>query len=474
MKKKLSYLIVCLITMITLINSSIVAFADETYDNVNLMANYGVVIDYETGKVLGGKNIDSKVYPASTTKIWTAYLVVKNVKNLDEPVEITEPPGVDGSSMYLEVGELLQGLLIHSSNDAAVVLAKYVSGSTQDFAQLMNKEAKKAGALNTHFNNPHGLPDDNHYTTPYDMAMLARKAMSEKVIREIVSTKSISFKQQNTATSKINTSRYFTNTNLFLTSNDKITYRKQSIPIKYDIVDGIKTGYTDDAGRCLLSSAVKNDMRVIAAVFKSFGTNVYVDSRTLLDYGFENYTSKTIINKDDYTKTKRVLFTKEKELLARLMRAEAVGEGDLGMLMVGNLFRESGVVKQLQETASNALMYIVVIVLGLSVGATTSAERFLKVTTIKIVILGLIAFAFGTAAGVIFGKLMCKVTGGKVNPLIGSAGVSAVPMAARVSQKVGSEADPTNFLLMHAMGPNVAGVIGTAVAAGTFMAIFGV
>ena len=146
----------------------------------------------------------------------------------------------------------------------------------------------------------------------------------------------------------------------------------------------------------------------------------------------------------------------------------------VGMLMVGNLFRESGVVKQLQETASNALMYIVVIVLGLSVGATTSAERFLKVTTIKIVILGLIAFAFGTAAGVIFGKLMCKVTGGKVNPLIGSAGVSAVPMAARVSQKVGAEADPTNFLLMHAMGPNVAGVIGTAVAAGTFMAIFGV
>ena len=146
----------------------------------------------------------------------------------------------------------------------------------------------------------------------------------------------------------------------------------------------------------------------------------------------------------------------------------------VGMLMVGNLFRECGVVKQLQETASNALMYIVVIVLGLSVGATTSAEAFLKVTTLKIVALGLIAFAFGTAAGVFFGKIMCKLSGGKINPLIGSAGVSAVPMAARVSQKVGSEADPTNFLLMHAMGPNVAGVIGTAVAAGTFMAIFGV
>ena len=146
----------------------------------------------------------------------------------------------------------------------------------------------------------------------------------------------------------------------------------------------------------------------------------------------------------------------------------------VGMLMLGNLFRESGVVKQLSETVSNALMYIVVIILGTSVGATTSAEAFLNVNTIKIVVLGLVAFAVGTAAGVLFGKLMCKVTGGKVNPLIGSAGVSAVPMAARVSQKVGADADPSNFLLMHAMGPNVAGVIGTAVAAGTFMAIFGV
>ena len=146
----------------------------------------------------------------------------------------------------------------------------------------------------------------------------------------------------------------------------------------------------------------------------------------------------------------------------------------VGMLMLGNLFKESGVVRQLTETASNALMYIVVILLGTSVGATTSAEAFLNLDTIKIVVLGLVAFAFGTAAGVLFGKLMCKLSGGKVNPLIGSAGVSAVPMAARVSQKVGAEADPTNFLLMHAMGPNVAGVIGTAVAAGTFMAIFGV
>ena len=146
----------------------------------------------------------------------------------------------------------------------------------------------------------------------------------------------------------------------------------------------------------------------------------------------------------------------------------------VGMLMLGNLFKESGVVGQLAETASNALMYIVVILLGTSVGAKTSGENFIVPETLKIVALGLIAFAVGTAAGVLFGKLMCKLSKGKINPLIGSAGVSAVPMAARVSQKVGAEADPTNFLLMHAMGPNVAGVIGTAVAAGVFMAIFGV
>lgn len=145
----------------------------------------------------------------------------------------------------------------------------------------------------------------------------------------------------------------------------------------------------------------------------------------------------------------------------------------IGMLMLGNLFRESGVVKQLTETASNALMYIVVILLGTSVGASTSAEAFLKMDTLKIVALGMIAFAFGTAGGVLLGKLLCKVTKGKINPLIGSAGVSAVPMAARVSQKVGQQENPGNFLLMHAMGPNVAGVIGSAVAAGVLLNVVG-
>ena len=146
----------------------------------------------------------------------------------------------------------------------------------------------------------------------------------------------------------------------------------------------------------------------------------------------------------------------------------------IGMLMLGNLFKEAGCLDRLSDTAQNALMNIVTIMLATGTGLTMKAESFLNYQTILIICLGLVAFAAGTFAGVVFGKLMCILDGGKTNPLIGSAGVSAVPMAARVSQKVGAEADPTNFLLMHAMGPNVAGVIGTAVAAGTFMAIFGV
>lgn len=145
----------------------------------------------------------------------------------------------------------------------------------------------------------------------------------------------------------------------------------------------------------------------------------------------------------------------------------------VGMLMLGNLFRESGVVDRLVKTAQNELMNIITIMLGVTVGATATAANFLSVNTLAILVLGLIAFSIGTAAGVLFAKLMNKVTGGKINPLIGSAGVSAVPMAARVSQKVGAETDPSNFLLMHAMGPNVAGVIGSAVAAGVLLSIFG-
>jgi len=171
------------------------------------------------------------------------------------------------------------------------------------------------------------------------------------------------------------------------------------------------------------------------------------------------------------SKKERVIFPIMVTVVVSLMLPSAAPL--IGMLMLGNLFRESLLTDRLSKTAQNELMNIVTIFLGVTVGATANAETFLTARTLSIIALGLIAFSIGTASGVLLGKVMYKVTGGKVNPLIGSAGVSAVPMAARVSQKVGQEANPRNFLLMHAMGPNVAGVIGSAIAAGMLLMFFG-
>ena len=171
------------------------------------------------------------------------------------------------------------------------------------------------------------------------------------------------------------------------------------------------------------------------------------------------------------SKTEKIVFPIVVTVLVSLMLPSAAPL--IGSLMLGNLFKESGVTERLSKTAQNELMNIVTIFLGVTVGATAKAETFLQWQTIKIIAMGVFAFGGGTAGGVLLGDLMCKLSGGKINPLIGSAGVSAVPMAARVSQKVGQAENPSNLLLMHAMGPNVAGVIGSAVAAGVFISMFG-
>ena len=171
------------------------------------------------------------------------------------------------------------------------------------------------------------------------------------------------------------------------------------------------------------------------------------------------------------SKIEKIIFPIAVTIVVSLNLPDAATQ--VGMLMLGNLFRESGVVERLNKTAQNELCNIITIFLGLTVGATATAEVFLTARTLLIVGLGVVAFSFGTAGGVLLGKLMYKLSGGKINPLIGSAGVSAVPMAARVSQRVGQAEDPSNFLLMHAMGPNVAGVIGSAVAAGMFINLLG-
>ncbi len=173
----------------------------------------------------------------------------------------------------------------------------------------------------------------------------------------------------------------------------------------------------------------------------------------------------------DVSKKEKILFPIIVTIVVSLMVPPAATL--IGMLMLGNLFRESGVVGRLEDTAKNALINIITIFLGVTVGATATAEQFLKIETLAILTLGVTAFAIGTASGVLLAKLMNKLMNVRINPLIGSAGVSAVPMAARVSQVVGQKADPGNFLLMHAMGPNVAGVIGSAVSAGVLLSLFG-
>lgn len=169
------------------------------------------------------------------------------------------------------------------------------------------------------------------------------------------------------------------------------------------------------------------------------------------------------------SKTERIIFPIAVTVLVALIIPDALTL--VGMLMLGNLMKESGVVERLVKTAGNELLNIVTIFLGVTVGATATAANFLTIQTLMIIGLGIVAFGIGTASGVLLGRFMYFISGGKVNPLIGSAGVSAVPMAARVSQKVGAEENPSNFLLMHAMGPNVAGVIGSAVAAGILLAL---
>lgn len=314
MIKKTSILLAFILTFVNLFAFNSVSFAETPSPSIT--APYAVLMDYTTGEILYKKNPHAKLYPASTTKAWTAYVTLKHVKNLDEIVSVGNIGNIGGTSMYLVPGEkltvrqLLYGLMLVSANDAAVVLAEYVSGSVPEFAQLMNEEAKKVGAKETHFNNANGLPDDNHYTTAYDMTLMAREAMSNSTFREIVRTKMYKI-----PATDLYPERFLKNTNKFLTGDFKIPYDNNMVDVQYDIVDGIKTGYTDAAGKCLLSTGKKDGMRLISAVYKANNDiNLYADSRTLLDYGFNNFNSEKSIDKNNYLNYKSIWYSKERKL----------------------------------------------------------------------------------------------------------------------------------------------------------------
>lgn len=295
---KLNLRLILITTLLFLQLNSSLAFSISSEPAIS--SESAVLIEMDSGEILYDKNSDKPMFPASTTKIMTAMLALENLK-LSDKITVPDDMGpADGSAMYLLPGEtftvkeLLNGLLVKSANDAAVLLARTISGDTDKFAILMNKRAKEIGCKNTHFTNPNGLHNPNHTISAYDMALIAREAMKNETFKSIVSQVNVILNE----TAQTPEKRYFRNTNKFLWSQSKIILNNEYVPIQYDVIDGIKTGYTGEAGNCLVSSGEKNGIRVISVIFKSQGYDVYRDSRLLLDYGFDNFEKKVLINKN--------------------------------------------------------------------------------------------------------------------------------------------------------------------------------
>jgi len=244
-----------------------------------------VLINSDTGQVLYEKDAHIKLYPASTTKILTAAVVLENVGLKDIVTVSGNAEGVEGSSIWLRKGEkltveeLLYALMLNSANDAAVALAEHTAGSVERFAVLMNRLAEKAGARNSHFVNPHGLPDDNHYTTAYDLALISRYAMQKPEFRKIAATRQKTIRRADPDAQK------------YMFNHNKLLWR-------YEDANGVKTGYTTQAGQCIVGSAKKGERELIAVVLNSVGSNLWIDAEKLLDYGFNNYKTVRLVKEN--------------------------------------------------------------------------------------------------------------------------------------------------------------------------------
>lgn len=283
MFKKLLVLIVCLFSFLPL------SQAQEKTTLPNLNADYAILIDGYTGRVFYEKRADERVFPASTTKVLTTIVALEN-SNRKEVVVVSKKAAMqEGSSCYIKEGErysysdILYGVMLPSGNDAAVALAEHIAGTTDNFAMLMNSTAKLIGAKNSNFVNPSGLPDDNHYTTARDMAEIARYAMQHKAFREIVGTEKVSWPRQNSLQPG-----ELRNTNQIIGN--------------YFGATGIKTGYTKAAQRCLVVSAKRKGMELIAVLYHS-PVECWPDARAILDYGFDVITPKTVYKQGEIVKT---------------------------------------------------------------------------------------------------------------------------------------------------------------------------
>ncbi|MEL7654789.1 MAG: D-alanyl-D-alanine carboxypeptidase family protein [Bacillota bacterium] len=295
MKKIVTVILIALI----LINSAPIVSYGAT-EPPAIIAETGIVIDAKTGQVLYDKNMNEQRYPASTTKVITALLTLENL-DLNKTVTIdAETPFTEGSRVYLLEGEqvtveqLLYALLLESANDAAVALGKEIAGDIPAFAEMMNQKAKELGAKNTYFVNPNGLHEDNHLTTAYDLAMIAKEAMKNEKFRELVTT----YRYVIPATNKQDT-RYLYNTNrLIYDERTKVLVNGVQRAAKYEGSTGIKTGYTSHAGGCLIAGAKSGDTELISVVLKSTDEGRFADSIALLDYAFANYKSVKAMDAD--------------------------------------------------------------------------------------------------------------------------------------------------------------------------------
>lgn len=295
-----------LIAFIITINLPVYA---DTLTIDDIQAEAGILIDDSTNEILFEKNAEKKMFPASTTKILTAIIILEN-HEMDEIITMDGASILaDGSSLYSKAGEQftieqsLYALMVRSANDVAEALAIYHSGSIEAFAVEMNAKAVELGARNSNFKNPNGLPDPEHVTTAYDMAMIAKYCMQNEDFRKLAGT----MRYQIPPTPYQSETRYLINKNKFLDgtgSRNQMLYRGKNIDIKYDIVEGVKTGFTGDAGNCLISSAKVGNQRYISVILNS--PELYVDSRTLLDYGFENFTRHQFVSKGSFIQSHKL------------------------------------------------------------------------------------------------------------------------------------------------------------------------
>ncbi len=261
-------------------------------EDLELFGEGAVLIDYDSLDILYGKDPHKQFFPASTTKIMTGILAIEN-GNLDDVITIQQEVVdlTNGSHIALEPGEkltltqLLDALLIESANDSAIAIAKYVSGNVDSFVKLMNEKALSLGAVNTHFNNPSGLPDEEHLTTAYDLAIIAKYAMDNEIFRDIVKNHRATIPVTNKKTEE----RYLNSSNRMLYSNEKLLINGEYVPTRYEGVNGVKSGYTNAAQYCLVTSFENDQQKLIAVSLKADRNNIYADTHKLLNYGLENF-----------------------------------------------------------------------------------------------------------------------------------------------------------------------------------------